>query len=146
MRQLFMPVSVVILGLFSSQAHADAHSFCERVAKDYAHANSSDVDKWLADYRDSLGVCTAQNESASKVEALGKKATQKTPRKPSRKIVIAPARSSESIADKRSVLLSPPGSIAWNNYCAAKHPSFNKLTGYYKSKKGKVRRCTDALN
>jgi hypothetical protein len=141
----FMLASVVMVGLFSSYAHADTQSFCERVAKDYAHANSSDVDTWLSDYRDSLSVCTTQSKPGASAQAPDKKAVRQVAEKPFRKVVIVPAESSEIIAGKRSILLSPPGSIAWNNYCAAKHPTFNKLTGYYKSKNGKDRRCRDTL-
>jgi hypothetical protein len=70
----------------------------------------------------------------------------KAARKSVRKVVIAPARTTDMISGKRSTILRVPGSIEWNNYCAAKYASFNRLTGFYKSKNGKERRCVDTLN
>jgi Tfp pilus assembly protein PilE len=142
MRMFFMFVSVLVLSVFSAQAYADTQPFCERVAKDFANASSSDVDQWLIDYRTSLGNCIGQQNAAAKADAPVEKAVRKI----ARKIVIAPANASDEVARKRTMTLSPPGSIAWNNYCAAKYASFNRLTGFYTSRNGKERRCSETLN
>ena len=146
MRVFLKLASVLVLGLFSTQASAASQSFCEQVAKHYAHANSSNVDTWLKDYQVSLSNCTAQIEPAVKVKAPPIKPAQKLSKRQSKKVVIVPARSSEFIGGRRSALLLEPGSIAWNNFCTAKYPSFNKLTGYYKSKNGQQKRCRDGLH
>jgi hypothetical protein len=60
----------------------------------------------------------------------------------SRKTQVIPARFTES---RRALVLHAPGSIAWNNYCAARYPSFDRLTGNYKTKNGQERRCVEKL-
>ena len=142
MRIFFMIASMFALSVFSAQADADTQPFCERVAKDFANANSSDVDRWLADYRTSFGNCIGQHKADVKVRPPVKKIARQV----TKKIMIAPANASDAVVGKRSMLLSPPGSIAWNNYCAAKYATFNRLTGYYKSRNGKERRCSETLN
>ena len=142
MRIFVMFVSMLMAGVFSTLAHANTLPFCERVAKDFANANSSDVDRWLADYRTSFGNCIGQHKADVKVRPPVKKIARQV----TKKIMIAPANASDAVVGKRSMLLSPPGSIAWNNYCAAKYATFNRLTGYYKSRNGKERRCSETLN
>jgi hypothetical protein len=142
MRIFFMFVSMLVVSVFSTLAHADAQPFCERVAKDFANASSSDVDQWLTDYRTSLGSCLGQQSTAAKADAPAEKAVRKI----AKKIVIAPANASDVVSGKRTMTLSPPGSIAWNSYCAAKYASFNKVTGFYKSRNGRERRCSETLN
>ena len=138
--------SVLVLTVLSVHALAESQPFCERVAKDFAHANAADVDKWLADYRSAFETCMAQNKAAINADTPVEKPVVKSARKSARKVVIAPARTTDMISGKRSTLLRVPGSIEWNNYCAAKHASFNRLTGFYRSKNGKERRCIDTLN
>jgi hypothetical protein len=146
MRMPFIFMTMFILSGFFAEAHADTQPFCERVAKDFANASSSDVDKWLTDYRKSFSDCTVQYNADAKGGVQIKEAAQKVAKKIPAKVVIAPANASDIVTNKRSTLLLPPGSIGWNNYCAAKYASFNKLTGFYKSKNGKEHRCSDALN
>jgi hypothetical protein len=146
MRMLLAVVSVFVASLFSSFAHAESEPFCERVAKDFANANSSDVDTWLTDYRTSLGICAAQYKADAKVELPASKPALRPAEKSPGKIVIAPANAMDIVANRRSAPLLPPGSIEWNNYCAAKYASFNRLTGYYKAKGGRERRCIESLN
>ena len=138
--------SVLVLTVLSVHAFAESQPFCEHVAKDFAHANAADVDQWLAAYRSAFETCMAQNKAAINAVTPVEKPLVKAARKSVRKVVIAPARTTDMISGKRSTILRVPGSIEWNNYCAAKYASFNRLTGFYKSKNGKERRCVDTLN
>jgi hypothetical protein len=165
----FALVFTLGLSLFAVGAEAGTQTFCERFAKGHAHANASDVDTWIADYRSSYQECIAPYELSQKsdleaiettkvAEAASPAASpevivavepvpepapaKKLRRSASRKTVVIPARSTET---RRTTVLHAPGSIAWNNYCAAKYPSFNRLTGNYKSKNGQERRCVEKL-
>jgi BA14K-like protein len=167
MRMFLAFVFTVGLSLFAGSANAGTQSFCERFAKGVAHANASDVDTWIADYRTSYKECIAPYELSQKtdlevvettkvaeatvpavepevaVEPVPASAPVKKARKiASRKTQVIPARFTES---RRTMVLHAPGSIAWNNYCAARYPSFDRLTGNYKSGNGQERRCIEKL-
>lgn len=71
---------------------------------------------------------------AKKAKQVATRAKPK-PRKVTVQVAPAPARAKPSGKDL------VPGSDEWNNYCAAKYSSFNKLNGTYMSNSGKIRRC-----
>ena len=130
MRIFCVVISVFLLSGLSTRAHADAKSYCELFGRDYADAKTLDVDLWQTSYRNAFNSCmtlyTPALPETPSAEKVIKKAvtmpTQETPRK------------------KRTPLLAP-GSVAWNEYCAAKYVSFNKVTGTYKSYSGKAKPC-----
>ena len=124
----------LVLGFFSTQALADTQSYCEIFGQDFANGKTSDVDIWEVNFRNAFGDCMAQYAGDAKIEALPRKVTQKDVKK----VVIVPAK--DFSRKKRRTILQP-GSIAWNNYCAAKYSSFNPATGTYRSHAGKGKPC-----
>ena len=122
------------VGFFSTQALADTQSYCEVFGQDFANGKTSDVDTWEVNFRNAFGDCMAQYATDAKVEAQPRKVTQKD----AKKVVIVPAK--DFSRKKRRPILAP-GSIAWNNYCAAKYSSFNPATGNYRSHAGKEKPC-----
>ena len=76
-------------------------------------------------------VMKAKKKKATRVAARAKPAAKKATVKP------APDGSKSRSGGKNLT----PGSDEWNNYCAAKYSSFNKLNGTYLSNSGKIRRC-----
>jgi hypothetical protein len=133
MRIFCVVVSMGILSGLSTPAVADAQSYCELFGRDYADGRTLDVDQWQINYRKAFTSCIAlytpgapETPKSKSAEKVIKKAvtipTQQTPRR------------------KRTPLLAP-GSVAWNEYCAAKYASFNKVTGMYKSYSGKAKPC-----
>jgi hypothetical protein len=122
------------VGFFSTQALADTQSYCEVFGQDFANGKTSDVDTWEVNFRNAFGDCMAQYAADAKVEALPRKVAKKE----TKKVVIVPAK--DFSRKKRRPILAP-GSIAWNNYCAAKYSSFNPATGNYRSHGGKEKPC-----
>ena len=138
MRVFYMFLWVFALSIFSNPASADTRSYCEVFGKDFANQKTNDVDTWLITYRNAFGDCMTQYTADAKVEPLAKKVVARDVRKHAQKVVIAPA---NSFSRKKRTPILEPGSNAWNESCAAKYASFNKATGYYKSRTGKERRC-----
>lgn len=122
------------VGFFSTQALADVQSYCEVFGQDFANGKTSDVDSWEINFRNAFGDCMAQYAADAGVEALPGKVTQKD----AQKVVVVPAK---DFSGKKRVPILAPGSIAWNNYCAAKYASFNPVTGTYRSHAGKEKPC-----
>ena len=119
-------MSMFALGIFSPRAFADVQSYCEVYGQDFANGKTSDVDAWEAHFRNAFGDCMIQYAADAKVEVAAKK------------VVVVPARDSSR---KKRIPILTPGSIAWNNYCAAKYASFNPASGNYRSHAGKERPC-----
>ncbi len=126
MRMFYVFVCVFVSGIFSTQAVADVQSYCEVYGRDFANGKVSNVDAWEANFRNAFGDCMTLYAAVSGVEA------------PAGKVVVVPAR--DSSRKKRTPILTT-GSIAWNNYCAAKYASFNPTTGNYWSHAGKQKPC-----
>ena len=134
MRMFFGLLYAFAVGFFSTQALADTQSYCEVFGQDFANGKTSDVDTWEVNFRNAFGDCMAQYAASAGVEAQAEKAVKKV----AKKVVIVPTRDFSS--KKRRPILQP-GSITWNNYCAAKYSSFNPVTGNYKSHAGKEKPC-----
>ena len=126
MRKFYLLVGVFALGFFSTQAFADVQTYCEVYGKDFANGKTSDVDAWESNFRNAFGDCMTQYAAGAQVAGSPKK------------VVVVPARDSSR---KKRIPILTPGSIAWNNYCAAKYTSFNPATGNYRSHAGNERPC-----
>jgi hypothetical protein len=134
MRMRYVFVCVFVSGIFSTQASADVQSYCEVYSRDFASGKVSNVDAWEANFRNAFGDCMTQYAAVSGVEAPAGNVAKKAVGK----VVVVPAR--DSSRKKRTPILTT-GSIAWNNYCAAKYASFNPTTGNYRSHAGKQKPC-----
>ena len=125
--RIFSVAILVCLGDgFASSALASPKSYCELFGRDYADSKTTDVDLWQISYRNAFTSCMTQYQSPD--PAAEKKRAKKV-------IQIA-----DTAREKRKPLLAP-GSIAWNEYCASKYTSYNKVTGTYKSYSGKAKPC-----
>ena len=129
MRIFCVLISVCVLGGVSTRALADAQTYCELFGRDYADSRTLDVDHWQISYRNAYSSCMTQYTPV---------ASDKSVEKIIKKAVTTPTR--ETPRRKRIPLLAP-GSVAWNEYCAAKYVSYNKVTGTYKSYSGKAKPC-----
>ncbi len=138
------PLIALALMLSAPAALADAKSYCEIYAKDFASAKTSDVDQWQTMYHDSYTDCMDQY-SAAKTEITTPKPVQVTPKPVQKKklaTIKAPEKTPEPAIQKPVARVAmEEGSDKWNAYCASKYVSFNKETGTYKSYTGKERRC-----
>ena len=133
MRMFCLVISLCLLSSLSTRALADAQSYCEVFGRDYADGRTLDVDKWQINFRNAFSSCMTQYTSITSDIANGKSAEKVV-----KKAVGSPAQ--EAPRRKRTPLLAP-GSVAWNEYCAAKYASYNKVTGTYKSYSGKAKPC-----
>lgn len=133
MRILLVAATVGIMSGISAPAFTGPQTYCELFAKDYADSRTLDVDQWQAGYRNAFKSCITQYTlGASDVS------NEKNVEKTAKRVVVAPAR--DTARRKRTPLLAP-GSVAWNEYCAAKYASFDKASGMYKSYSGKAKPC-----
>ena len=126
MRIFCVAISMALLCGFASGALSDPKSYCELFGRDFADGKTTDVDLWQISYRNAFSSCMVQYQSP-----------EPAPEKQSAKRVIKIA---DTVHQKRKPLLAP-GSIAWNEYCASKYTSYNKVTGTYKSYSGKAKPC-----
>ena len=126
MRIFCVVISLCLLSGLSPRALADVRSYCELFGRDFADGKTTDVDHWQISYRNAFNSCMTQYMS-----------DDPAPKKESAEKVIKRA---ETPRRKRTPLLAP-GSVAWNEYCAAKYVSYNKATGTYKSYSGKAKPC-----
>jgi BA14K-like protein len=133
MRILVMATAMGVMSGFSAQAFTNPQTYCELFSKDYADSRTLDVDEWQAGYRNAFSSCMAQYTSDAP-DITKTKSAEKTVKK----VTVTPAR--DTVRRKRTPLLAP-GSVAWNEYCAAKYTSFNKATGTYKSYSGRAKPC-----
>lgn len=133
MRILTMAMAMGVMSGFSAQAFTNPQTYCELYGKDYADSRTLDVDQWQAGFRNAFSSCMTQYTSAAPDNS-----NQKSAEKAIKKVAAAPTK--DSTRRKRTPLLAP-GSVAWNEYCAAKYASFNKVTGTYKSYSGKAKPC-----
>lgn len=131
MRILVMAVAMGVTSGFATAAFTNPQTYCELYGKDYADSRSLDVDHWQTDYRNALSSCMTQYTSDAPAVPKGNGAENA-----SKKVAGTSTRS----RPKRTPLLVP-GSVAWNEYCAAKYASYNKVTGTYKSYSGKAKPC-----
>ena len=129
-----MFLGMLALSVFSAPAFADVKSYCEVFSQDFASAKTSDVDEWQSSFRNAFGDCMAQYATETKAPPPVKKSAQKA----ARKVVVVPA---TSYSTKKRTRILEPGSNAWTAACSAKYASFNSVTGNYKSRTGKERRC-----
>jgi hypothetical protein len=130
-------LAMLALSVFSAPAFADVKSYCEVFSQDFASAKTSDVDEWQASFRSALGDCMAQYAAGAKAAPPPvKKAAEKVSKK---KVVVVPATSTST---KKRTRILEPGSNAWVTACSTKYASFDSGTGNYKSRTGKLRRCS----
>lgn len=130
-----MILGILAVGVFSTPAFADVKSYCEVFSQDFASAKTSDVDEWQASFRSALADCMAQYAADAKSAPPPKKSAEKI----SKKVVVVPA---TSTSRKKRTRILEPGSNAWVAACAAKYASFDSGTGNYRSRNGKLRRCS----
>ena len=130
-----MILAMLALGVFSAPAFADAKSYCEVFSQDFASAKTSDVDEWQKSFRSALGDCMAQYGADAKATPPPRKSAEKV----SKKVVVVPT---TSYSDKKRTRILAPGSSAWVAACSAKYASFDSGTGNYRSRTGKLRRCS----
>jgi len=131
MRILIVAAALGVMSGFSTQAFTNPQTYCELFGRDYADSKTLDVDQWQISYRNAFSSCMTQYTSDAP-DVSKRKGAEKV----IKKAVITPNTSRR----KRTPLLAP-GSVAWNEYCAAKYTSFNKVTGTYKSYSGKAKPC-----
>ena len=130
-----MFAGVVAFSVFATPAFADVKSYCEVFSQDFASAKTSDVDEWQKSFHSALGDCMAQYAAEPKAAPPPKKSAEKV----SKKVVVVPA---TATSRKKRTRILEPGTIAWISACAAKYASFDSVTGNYKSRTGKQRRCS----
>ena len=133
MRIVCVVVSICVISGLSTRVLADARAYCELFGRDYADGRTLDVDKWQTNYRNAFSSCMTQYTPSAPDVPKGKSAEKVIKKAVTTLIQETPRR-------KRTPLLAP-GSVAWNEYCAAKYASFNKVTGTYKSYSGKAKPC-----
>lgn len=133
MRILVMAMAMGMLSGFPAPAFTNPQTYCELFGKDYADSRTLDVDQWQTGYRNAFGSCMTQYTSGA--PDIPKR---KSAEKAIKKVMVAPTR--DTSRRKRTPLLAP-GSVAWNEYCAAKYASFDKVSGTYKSYSGKAKPC-----
>ncbi len=145
------PVLAFTLLLSSSAAFADAKSYCEQTATEFANGQTSDVDQWQTKFRSAVSDCMAQYEppndattTASTDPVVETPAAPLPPKKKKKQAAVKQDIPAEPIpvAEKPEVKKKPAeGSAEWVQYCDSKYTSFNKETGTYKSWKGITRKC-----
>lgn len=126
-------------GLLSSPALADAQSYCEVLANDFANGKSADVDQWEVNFRNAFNDCMAQYGIDTAIEV----SPNKTVAKAAKRVVVIPAR---DYSGKKRTPVFAKGSVAWGNYCASKYASFNQVTGKYRSHSGQLKPCLTPSN
>lgn len=142
-------VIVVALVWVSLPVQADVQSYCQAYARDHANGLLSgsailggaaiiSQQEWAGANSRALQDCVALYE----VKAQPKPAAPEV--KPVKKPVRPINKKSVTVAASSAGLI--PGSEAWNNYCGKKYSSFDRKTGSYTSKTGKVRPCLVTRN
>jgi hypothetical protein len=133
MRILVVIAALSVTSGFSTQAFANPQTYCELLSRDYADGRTLDVDQWQINFRNAFSSCMSQYTAGA----------PDIPKRKSEEKVIKKAQTAPTVETprrKRTPLLAP-GSVAWNEYCAAKYVSYNKVTGTYKSYSGKPKPC-----
>ncbi len=133
MRILFVAAALAVMSGFSTQAFTNPQTYCELLGRDYADGKTLDVDQWQISYRKAFSSCMTQYTSDAPDTSK-----EKSDEKAIKKAMTTPTR--ETPRRKRTSLLAQ-GSVAWNEYCAAKYASLNKVTGTYKYYSGKAKPC-----
>lgn len=141
-----------LLALMSGSAMAATQAYCELYAKDFADGRTSSVDHWQLLYRGAFDDCMLQY--AATPDTAAPVAAQELPEaepvtepepvkaKPKPKITkVAARKTTATAAAKPSRKSLIPGSEAWNDFCDRKYRSFNRQSGTYLSRNGKIRRC-----
>lgn len=133
MRIFVMAMALGVMSGSSAPAFTNPQTYCELFSKDYADSRTLDVDQWQVGYRNAFNSCMTQY-------GFGAPDTpeRKNAEKAIKKVMVTPTR--DAARRKRTPLLAP-GSVAWNEYCAAKYASFDKVSGTYKSYSGKAKPC-----
>ena len=165
MRSLtFGSVCGVALAWAATLSQADVRSYCEAYARDQADGSLSGgailganiklaPKDWAERKTLALADCltlyalesmvepvTAEPETVSAKPITTVRTTQKTivTPKPEHLTATAPARREKSAVDAGALVAGGP---AWKNYCATKHPSYNREADTYTSLSGKQRHC-----
>jgi hypothetical protein len=148
----------------TSPSHADPRAYCEAFARDIVDrkllaagydaspatvagetmanvetaslAPGDNDTKWRRTYKRSLDGCMDQYA----VEGPAKRAITATP-KPAAPAKRPAAVISRPAADTPLPGAPEPGTQAWNDYCVAKHPSYDAKTGLYRTYSGSQRKC-----
>jgi BA14K-like protein len=139
-----------LLAFFALPAQADTQAYCELYAKDVADGRTSNVDQWQLIYRGAFDDCMVQYAATPDTAApvVTEQATEEPkvesapPPKDKPKVTkVAVKKASSTSATKASSKKPVPGTEAWNDYCDKKYNSFNRQSGTYLSRTGKIRRC-----
>jgi BA14K-like protein len=141
----------VLLGVMP--AKADTQAYCELYAKDFADGRTSVVDQWQLAYRGAFDDCMMQYaatpDTAAPVvseqpeEAAPEPVAEPAPKQKAKPKVtkVAERKSKSTSAAKAASKKLVPGTDEWNDYCDRKYNSFNRQSGTYMSRSGKIRRC-----
>jgi outer membrane biosynthesis protein TonB len=164
MRGLLAFILAAAVGFSAAPAEADVQAYCRSYARDQANGRLTgsallggsakiSQDDWAAANTQALADCMAQYDATPVLEpepvvqAREVKKPVKQTQKPPKKIE-KPAqpikKKSVTVAASSATLV--PGSDAWNDYCDRKYSSFDRQSGTYTSKTGKVRRCLVTRN
>lgn len=146
---------LVIIGLYvtalAAPAQADVRSYCEAYARNQADTRLSGgailgakskltPEEWEERKTLALADCLALYTPEPEAETAMAKPKPVTARKPVLELLAgtSPAQQELSAAEMAALV---PGSAAWNDYCAAKYTSFNRVTGTYTARSGNQRPC-----
>lgn len=146
-----LPVSVVALLCVCCPARADVQSYCQAYARDQANGLLSgsailggeaqiSQEEWANANSRALQDCVGLYEVKVEPKPAPAPAEVKPVKKPPRPI------NKKSVTVAASSATLAPGSEAWNDYCDKKYSSFDRKTGTYTSKTGKVRPCLVTRN
>jgi len=161
---------VALLAVCASQSHADPRTYCEAFARDIVDrkllaagrdpepSSSGELPvnvegaaalttasivtggtdaKWRWTYNRSLDDCMEQYADETPVKPVAI-----TPPKPLERTKPPTPAAAKKPAPEKPLPGSPePGTQAWNDYCLAKHPSYDAKTGLYRTWSGNQRKC-----
>lgn len=148
-----MGLCVMALACAAIPAKADVRSYCEAYARNQADTRLAgsailgaklkpSPEAWKARNARALADCQAlyTPKPVAEPESVPAKLaaeTAKSETEPTNSET-EPMKKIASAVDPASLV---PGSVAWEDYCAAKYASFNRETGNYMSRTGKERPC-----
>jgi BA14K-like protein len=156
----FLPIILAAaVGFSAVPARADVQAYCRSYARDQAngHLTGSALlggsakisqEEWAAANAQALSDCKAQYDvkqaTTPEPEAPApeiKKPAKQFTKPPQVKKLAEPIKKKKSVAVAASSAALVPGSDAWNEYCDKKYASFDRQSGTYTSRTGKIKRC-----
>lgn len=167
---IFISLCGVALSWAAVPAQADVQSYCEAYARDQADERLSGgailgakpkltAAEWKERQKLAMADCLTLYTPQPRIEpvtATPERLTEEPEPVPAKRITIVPLKQKPTVTPKPKQKAATPaqkkkstddpaaliaGSPAWKNYCAAKHPSYNRETNTYTSLSGKQRPC-----